>query len=199
MGLVYDKSATLNGTDSGGGNGGFNIRTRIRAADLSSFASGANVAVTCQFGSACPTESGSITGIYIGRESASPLHDFTGDQVQLLTGGVAAVDGAAGKVFTTDVTALGTTYDNTKDLLVSFFFKAGSNATITFGDLGANKGGYFFDDGAHTSTASQTSPPAFDSTSLPTNTGFVTKIDITTGGGGGGGSAVGSTVLMMGV
>lgn len=171
---VYDKSATLAGTDDGGGNGTFNVREVIKAANLSS-ASGNQIRITVLFGTAAPTETPAVDEMWVGQAAATGHeYDFNGNQVRVKFSGGNTINGSAAGTVTSDFVTLGEAYDNTKNYVISFYPSSGkqcnlSTAVITNDDE-------FFDGGGGASNAS-TSVVTLGTT-IASNTAFVTKIEI---------------------
>lgn len=174
MTVVFDKSATLAGTDDGGGDSNLNFREVINSLNLSA-ATGTQVRVTILFGTACPTETGSLDALYIGRAATSGhAYDFNGNQVQLTFSGGTSVNGSAGSSQTSDWVTFGgaESYDNTKNIVFSVHIKNGSTCSISRAAV-ANIDGYY----DFNSSSAGTTAPTLNNTD-PGFCSLVSKIEI---------------------
>lgn len=154
--VVYDVTSALIGTDDGDTDATINFRQVIPSSNLSS-ATGNKCKLEIRFGTLCPTESGTITGMYFGQKGAT-APNFTGNQVQVTFSGAGTIDGGAAKVMTSDVLTLGENWDNTKDYVFSIHFKTGSTASFSVSTLGAVTGPTTYLDGGGADTSSLTVP-----------------------------------------
>jgi hypothetical protein len=153
---VYDKSATLAGTDDGGST---NLNARVYfPASLLSAASGNQIRITALFGSGQAASVAQITSMWVGQRIGGNNYDFTGDQVQMLFGGVGTIDDTTGggQVVVSDFVNLAQNWDNTKDYVIAFH----GNSNHQFNACQATVTGniQYFQVGADSSSANTFSP-----------------------------------------
>lgn len=189
MTTVFDQSVALAGTDDGDGNQNLNIRVVLVTASLSA-ASGNQAQLVLLFGTACPTEVGSLTSVWFGQAGAADPN-FAGDQVQVKFGGASTVNGSAAGVVTSDIFTLAQNWDNTKKYTLAFHFALTSAASVSI----APAGGALLFNLAGTDTSSSTNPGAMNG---PTgDLVFLEKIFITASGGGGASNVLSKRLILL--
>lgn len=142
---VYDKIATLAGTDDGNSDATFDIRVVHKAAVLGA-ASGNQIRVTIMWGTTCAAISNAIADMWVGQAAAAGNEwDFTGNQVQVLFSGAGTTNAVVGATCTlgtisTNVLTVAGTVTGTFSVgqLIS---GAGVTAGTTITSLGTGGGG----------------------------------------------------------
>lgn len=127
--VIYDKTSILTGTDDGGGDGLDGNRVVITS--LGAGVGGeTQFRVTIRWGTACPTETGSLSDMFGGRGAAAGnTYNFANTPTRVTFSGAHSANGSAAGIVVSDWVALPETYDNTKPFVVSWLIKSGSTSS----------------------------------------------------------------------
>lgn len=175
---VYDKSATLAGTDDGANDTSVNFRVVHKAAVLGA-ATGTQARITFLFGVSSASVSNAVSSVEIGQAAAAGHeYDLNGNQVQVLFGGVGTLNSSAGGTFVSDWVTLGEAYDNTKNYVVAFHMI--NSATPSLAEAAVTNVDLFFDGGG--TDNSSTSVVTLGNT-VANTASAITKIEIQAAGG----------------